>query len=136
MNFRSPLMKPTKTLEMLRKDVRSFVTERDWDQYHNPRNLAMALSVEVNELLELYLWCEDRGPQPMNDKRQQRVAGEVGDILMCLLNFCHQANIDPLMALEQKLAVANEKYPVDRVKGSALKYNEYQEWDPSGHETP
>jgi dCTP diphosphatase len=129
-------MKPTKTLEMLRKDVRSFVTERDWDQYHNPRNLAMALSVEVNELLELYLWCEDRGPQPMNDKRQQRVAGEVGDILMCLLNFCHQANIDPLMALEQKLAVANEKYPVDRVKGSALKYNEYQEWDPSGHETP
>ena len=107
----------------------AFVQERDWAQYHGPRNLAMALSVEAGELLELYLWSADDGPQPLSEARKARVEGEVGDVLMCLLNFCHAAGVDPARALEAKLDVARKKYPADRVKGKALKYDEYEEWE-------
>ena len=64
----------------------------------------------------------------MTDERKAKVAGEVGDILMCLINFCHVAEIDPLKALSEKLDVAEQKYPADRVRGQALKYDEYAEW--------
>ena len=116
------------SIEQLSKRVQQFVTDRDWSQYHSPRNLAMALNVEASELLELFLWCTDRGPQPMTAARKAKVSGEVGDILMCLLNFCQAAEIDPLQALSKKLDVAEAKYPVDRVRGLALKYDEYPEW--------
>ena len=117
------------TLSELQATVRAFSEERDWARYHSPRNLAMALSVEVGELLELYLWTEDEGPQPLTDARRERVAGEAADVLMCLLNFCERADIDLAAALEAKLEVAAHKYPVERVKGQALKYDEYDEWE-------
>ena len=117
------------SLEDIRQDLREFVHEREWEQYHSPRNLAMAVSVEANELLELFLWCKDDGPQPLSPKRRTQVSGEVGDILMCLLNFCDNIDIDPLEAISNKLTEAKEKYPVDRVRGQALKYDEYPEWD-------
>lgn len=108
--------------------VAAFSDERDWAQFHAPRNLAMALSVEANELLALYLWCADDGPQPAQEGRRERVAGEVGDVLICLLNLCHRAGIDPERALADKLAEAAKRYPADRVRGRALKYDEYPEW--------
>ena len=123
-------MSSSPTIAQLTDRVLKFVEERDWNQYHNPRNLAMALSVEANELLELYLWCTDDGPQPMNSKRNHQVAGEAADIFICLVNCCHQADIDLAKALNEKLAVAGQKYPADRVRGRALKYNEYPEWQP------
>ena len=89
----------------------------------------MAVNVEASELLELFLWCSDEGPQPITQSRRDQVSGEVGDILMCLLNFCDHMNIDPIRALEDKLKVAKDKYPVDRVRGQALKYDEYPEWN-------
>jgi len=113
------------SLAVLQAEVRAFSDARDWERYHSPRNLAMALSVEANELLELYLWCADDGPQPMVARRVPRVADEAADVLMCLLNFCDRADIDLADALRSKLARAAEKYPVDRVKGRALKYDEY-----------
>jgi dCTP diphosphatase len=125
------MAEPT-SLEQLKKRVRDFVEDRDWGQFHSPRNLAMALSVECSELLELYLWCTDDGQQPITTARKERVAGEVGDILMCLLNFCHQADIDLLQALSDKLHVAEQKYPVEQVRGLALKYNEYNNWTGDG----
>ena len=88
----------------------------------------MALTVEAAELLELYLWCEDEGPQPLHPERLPRVADEAADVLMCLLNFCDRADIDLAKALDSKLERAARKYPADRVKGQALKYNEYEEW--------
>lgn len=105
--------------------TRAFAVERDWQQFHNPRNLAMALSVEANELLELYLWSTDDGPQPINPARNPRVADEAADVLMCLLNFCDRADVDLEAALLSKLERARAKYPVDKVKGKALKYDEY-----------
>lgn len=116
------------TLKELAEVMRTFVDERDWAQFHSPRNLAMALSVEAGELLELYLWSTDDGPQPAVSSRQERVAGEAADVLMCLLNFCSAAEIDLAAALEAKLEVARQKYPAERVRGRALKYDEYQEW--------
>ena len=120
-------------LSELTEWVRTFVEERDWQQFHSPRNLAMALSVEAGELLELFLWSTDEGPQPAHPERQPKVADEAADVLMCLLNFCDRANIDLAAALESKLARAREKYPVERVRGKALKYHEYEEW-PKGQE--
>jgi NTP pyrophosphatase (non-canonical NTP hydrolase) len=118
------------TLAELAAEVRAFAEERDWGRFHSPRNLAMALSVEANELLELYLWCSDDGPQPLHPDREPRAADEAADVLMCLLNFCDRAGIDLATALEHKLERAREKYPVDRVKGRALKYHEYPDGPP------
>lgn len=116
------------TLEQLQAKVRAFADEREWGKFHSPRNLAMAVSVEAGELLELYLWAADDGPQPPVAERNAKVADEAADVLMCLLNLCDRAGIDLAAALEQKLAKAAEKYPVDRVKGQALKYDEYADY--------
>lgn len=120
------------SLAALQDEVRAFVKARDWGRYHSPRNLAMALSVEANELLELYLWSADEGPQPLHPARVPRVADEAADVLMCLLNLADQADIDLAAALRDKLARAEKKYPADRVRGRALKYDEYDEWGEEG----
>lgn len=117
------------TLDDLTARVRRFVEERDWQRYHSPRNLAMALSVEAGELLELYLWSTDDGPQPPHADRGPKVADEAADVLICLLNLCDRAGIDLAQAVEQKLARAEQKYPADKVRGKALKYDEYDDWD-------
>lgn len=121
----------TDRLAELQALARAFVEERDWAQFHNPRNLAMALSVEASELLELYLWTTDGGPQPITPERQERVGAEAADVLLCLLNFCDRAGIDLAEAFHDKLEVARAKYPAERVKGSALKYDEYKEHQPT-----
>jgi NTP pyrophosphatase (non-canonical NTP hydrolase) len=112
----------------LQAKARQFVEERDWSQYHSPRNLAMALTVEASELLELYLWSDDGGPQPRTPAKAKAVAHEAADVLLCLLNFCDRAGIDLASAFYDKLEVARQKYPVERVSGRALKYDEYPEW--------
>lgn len=114
-----------RTLGELQAEARAFVEERDWQQFHSPRNLAMALSVEAAELLEVYLWTRDEGPQPATAEREARAADEAADVLLCLLNFCDRAGIDLEKAFAEKLAKAREKYPVDQVRGRALKYDEY-----------
>ena len=118
------------TLQQLQDRVVAFSEARDWGRFHSPRNLAMALSVEANELLELYLWSADDGPQPSQAAREPRVADQAADVLLCLLNLAHRAGIDLAAALDAKLAAAERKYPVERVRGQALKYDEYPEWNP------
>lgn len=117
------------TLAELQALVRDFSERRDWGRYHSPRNLAMALTVEAAELLELYLWCADDGPQPLVPERAPRVADEAADVLITLLNFCERAGIDLAAAMRDKLARAEQKYPEERVRGRALKYDEYEDWD-------
>jgi len=120
------MSEPTDRLSELQDLAREFVRERDWSQYHSPRNLAMALSVEAGELLELYLWSTDQGPQPLHEARRERVAHEAADVLLCLLNFCDQADVDLAQAFHEKLAIAREKYPVDKARGRALKWDELE----------
>jgi dCTP diphosphatase len=121
---------PEPTLSDLTTRVRAFADARDWGRYHSPRNLAMALSVEAGELLELFLWSSDDGPQPLVPERAPKVADEAADVLICLLNFCDRAGVDLGAALVDKLERAERKYPAERVRGQARKYDEYPEYEP------
>jgi NTP pyrophosphatase (non-canonical NTP hydrolase) len=123
---------PTADLRALQARVRAFSDARDWGQFHSPRNLAMAVSVEANELLALYLWSTDDGPQPMVESRRPQVADEAADVLICLLNLCERAGVDLPTAVDEKLRRAEQKYPADRVRGQALKYHEYAAWKGEG----
>ena len=116
------------SLEELSELMRAFVAERDWAQYHAPKNVAAALSVEAAELQEIFLW---RAPEDRADDRRQDVEDEAADVLMCLLNFCNVLDIDLDAAFRRKLDAARHKYPVDRVRGRREKYNEYDEWEPA-----
>ncbi|HJN73194.1 MAG TPA: nucleotide pyrophosphohydrolase [Myxococcota bacterium] len=112
-------------LHDLQAKVRAFSEERDWARYHCPRNLAMAVSVESNELLELYLWSTDEGPQPAVEGRKARVASEMADVLICLLGLAEATGVDLGEAVVAKLARNAEKYPADKVRGRMEKYDEY-----------
>ncbi|HCH64240.1 MAG TPA: NTP pyrophosphohydrolase [Deltaproteobacteria bacterium] len=112
------------TVGELRTRLRAFNAARDWGQYHSPRNLAMALSVEAGELLELYLWSADDGPQPPVAERLPKVADEAADVFICLLNFCDAAGVDLTSATLDKLRRNAEKYPVDRARGRLEKSTE------------
>jgi dCTP diphosphatase len=112
----------------LREQVAAFVRERDWEKFHAPKNLAMALACEAAELMEEYLWmeaAESRAASAEGTERRARVEAEVADVAMCLLNFCNVVGIDLSRALERKLAEASAKYPADKVRGQAKKYDEY-----------
>ncbi len=118
---------PDDSLATLTDEARRFVEERDWGRFHGPRNLAMALTVEAGELLELYLWSEDGGPQPRRPAQRERVAHEAADVLLCLLNFCREAEIDLAEAFREKLALARARYPVEKARGRAVKWDELLE---------
>ena len=111
----------------LRARVEAFVAARDWRQFHAPKNLAMALSCEAAELLEHYLWVEAASSQQVTDDpaRRAKIEGELADIAICLLNLCNVLGVDLSAALEKKLAEADAKYPADKVRGQAKKYDEY-----------
>ena len=111
-------------LQRLQQAIKSFNAQRNWSQYHSPRNLAMAISVEAAELLELFLWASDDGPQPPVLGRQKQVVEEVGDVLITLLNFCAVTGIDPVQAAQIKLEKNNKKYPVESSKGRLEKHSE------------
>jgi len=111
-------------LEALRQRLGAFALARDWRQFHSPRNLAACLSVEAAELLELYMWTRDgEGPHPpgAGPPDPRRVREEVGDVLLCLLNFATVAGVDVLAAAEEKLDALAHKYPVALARGSAVK---------------
>ena len=115
------------TLSQLQAQVLAFSEERDWARYHCPRNLAMAVSVEAAELLELYLWSTDDGPQPAVPERTPKVADEMADVLICLLNLAARTEVDLAAAVQDKLARNARKYPAERVRGKMRKYDEYED---------
>ena len=108
----------------LQEAVDAFVTERDWSIFHTPKNLAMCLSVEASELVELYqwqIWNDESGPPGGGPPPRDRIEEEVGDILVSLLNFCRATQIDPIDAASRKLEQIKAKYPANDVRGSAKK---------------
>jgi len=112
-------------LEELRARVRAFVAERDWERFHSPKNLAMALSVEASELVELFQWLTEEESAQLDDARRSCVADELADVLWFLVRLSDRLDIDLLQAAGRKLASNAEKYPVDRVRGQAKKYSDY-----------
>ena len=113
-------------LHVIKERLLKFNKERAWGQYHNPRNLAMAVNVESAELLEPFLWCTDGGEEVIA-KNKNAVEEEVADVLICLLNFCTQADIDLCAVTEKKMEKNARNYPVALAKGRAVKHTQLKE---------
>lgn len=114
-------------IEKLQLKLRDFADERDWAQFHSPKNLSMALSVEAAELLEHFQWLSEEESQTLSKDKLDQVKEEIADILLYLLRIADKLDIDLIEAAESKLGINGEKYPADKVKGSARKYSEYKE---------
>lgn len=112
-------MSSPRDLAALHQALAAFNRARDWEQFHTPRDLAMALSVEAAELLELFLWRGDPGSLPP----RERLAEELGDVLICLCNVARSVDVDLLDAAFTKLGKNAEKYPVATARGRADKYD-------------
>ena len=112
-------------LEELRERVRAFVAERDWERFHSPKNLAMALSVEASELVELFQWLTEEESAALDDAARRRVAEELADVLWFLVRLSDRLDIDLLEAAELKLAGNAKKYPAENVRGQSKKYTDY-----------
>jgi dCTP diphosphatase len=105
--------------------LQTFADQRDWQQFHSPKNLAIALNVEAAELLEHFQWLSEEASAEFDENRLEKVASEVADVQIYLIRLADQLGIDILAATEAKMAENEEKYPADAVRGSAKKYTEY-----------
>src|SRR4029434_7268835 len=105
------------TIDALRARLRVFVAERDWDQFHTPKNLAMALVAEAGELVEHFQWLtpEQNAHLPVDTRTEVEL--EIADVLLCLLRLCDKLGIDPVLAGGKKLAMNAERYPVAKARG-------------------
>lgn len=111
-------------IEELQASLRNFATERDWEQFHSPKNLATALSVEASELLEHFQWLSDQESRNLPDDKRSKIAEEVADVLLYLLQLADKLDLNPLEAAREKLQLNAKKYPVERAKGTSKKYSE------------
>lgn len=117
----------TTRIAQLKELLLKFRDERDWKQFHDPKNLAEAISIEAAELLELFLW---KSPEDVahllgsDGKFKDAVEEEFADILCFILNFANAANIDVSSAVKSKIEKNRKKYPVEKAKGSAAKYDQ------------
>ena len=113
-------------LAELRLEIDRFSEVRDWGQFHTPKNLSMALSVEASELMELFQWqVGNEDFSKLSESKKEAIAHEVADVFIYLMRFCSVTGIDPLKAAEEKLKLNDAKYPADVVKGKSDKYSEY-----------
>lgn len=110
------------TLDTLRARLAQFAAERDWDQFHNPKNLAMALAGEAGELVEHFQWLTFEQAAKLPPATRDEVALECADVLLFLLRLCDKLGIDLKAAAEKKLALNAKKYPVEKARGRATKY--------------
>ena len=111
-------------IESLRNQLRSFAAERDWDQFHSPKNLASALAVEAAELLENFQWLTEAESQQLPPDALAAVRAEVADVLLYLIRISDKLGIDLIAAANVKIVLNAEKYPVDKARGSSKKYTE------------
>lgn len=107
------------TIDSLTASLRTFVAERDWEQYHDLKNLSMALASEAGELLAEFRWMRPDEADTLNDRELERVRAEVGDVLLTLLMFADLAGIDLLEAGRAKLEANRVSYPAEKAKGKA-----------------
>ncbi len=112
-------------LDALRDDIRRFAAERDWNRFHSPKNLSMALAAEAGELLELFQWFSEEQSAALDAVKLEQVSHELADVFIYLLRLSDRLGIDLLDAAEAKLELNARKYPADRVRGDPRKYTEY-----------
>jgi len=110
--------------EAIQQKILAFRNERDWSQFHDPKNLAEALSIEAGELLENFLWKTTEQSRNISADELANVKHEIADIFIYLTYLCEEYRIDLLKEVENKIAVNEAKYPVEKVKGSSKKYTQ------------
>jgi len=113
------------SLDNLRARINAFVNERDWAQFHTPKNLAMAMIVEAAELVEQFQWDTPVESQQLSLEKREAVSHELADTFVYLLRIAEVLEIDLIAAANQKIELNALKYPVDKSKGSNAKYTEY-----------
>lgn len=113
-----------KSIEVLRDELRRFVDDRDWAQFHNPKNLSMALSAEAAEVLEHFLWASGEATYSLPQAKRDAVAEELADVLIYLVRLGDVLDIDLLDAAALKIRKNRERYPANKVRGRAVKYDE------------
>ncbi len=117
----------TDSLSDLRNRVNNFVAERDWAQFHTPKNLAMAMIVEAAELVEQFQWDTPQESSYLSAEKHEAVSHELADTFVYLLRIAEVLNIDLIEAANQKITLNALKYPVEKAKGSNAKYTSYSE---------
>ena len=113
-------------MEDLRNAIDVFIRERDWEQFHSPKNLAMALSVEVAEIVEHFQWLTEEQSKNLPPEKLAEVREEIGDVMIYLTELADKLGIDPVDAARAKVAINEQKYPAELVRGKACKYTEYR----------
>lgn len=116
----------TSDLIALRDRLRAFAAERDWDQFHSPKNLSAALSVEAAELLEHFQWLKEDESFALSPEKRAQVAEEIADVLLYLIRIADKLDIDVLDAALKKIDANGRKYPVEKARGSMKKYTEWR----------
>lgn len=112
-------------LERLSEELRQFAIERDWEKFHAPKNLAMALAVEAGELMEHFQWLSEEQSEALDESQRREVAYEIADVFIFMLRLTQRLEIDLDGAVREKIALNAKKYPAELVRGSAKKYTEY-----------
>ena len=110
--------------DKIMEEIRTFCEERDWRQFHNPKDLASALSIEASELQEIYLWKNPAEVDDVSKKKRDQIEQEIADIAIYLLDLVDVLDIDLEKVIQEKLEQNRKKYPVEDAKGKNLKYDE------------
>lgn len=111
-------------LTRLRDRLRDFATARDWNQFHSPKNLAIALSVEAAELLEHFQWISDKDSLDIRSEKIGPIEEEIADVFLYLIRLADMLNVDLVQAAIRKIETNSQKYPIEKSKGHAKKYTE------------
>jgi NTP pyrophosphatase (non-canonical NTP hydrolase) len=114
------------TLEQLKEKLRQFAAERDWDQFHSPKNLSMALIAEAAELVEHFQWLTEEQSRNLSPEKLAEIALELADIQIYLVRLADKLHIGLMESVDKKLELNAKKYPADKVRGSSKKYTEYE----------
>tara|TARA_E500000178_G_C16985339_1_gene737911 strand:- start:715 stop:1062 length:348 start_codon:yes stop_codon:yes gene_type:complete len=113
-------------IEKIQEKLRKFTKERNWDQFHTPKNISMALSVEVAELIEIFQWSNSDGLKEIKDKEiRKSIEEEIADIFIYLLIFSDKLNLDLSEIISKKIKKNEDKYPIKQSYGSSKKYTEF-----------
>ena len=115
------------SLDDLNRRLLAFARERDWEQFHSPKNLAMALAGEAGELLEHFQWLTEEQSFDLPSDKREAVAMELADILAYLIRLSQRLDVDLIAALERKIAINEQRYPAHKVRGDARRASEYED---------
>ena len=112
-------------LDEIIKNINQFRIDRDWKQFHNPKNLAISLSLEANEVLEHFQWKTLEESRKLSSEKKTQLRQEIADVAVYLLYLCDELDINLVESIKEKMEINNKKYPVEKSKGKSTKYNEF-----------